>query len=248
MESASIRSGVGLGKWSIYGALFFLISSIVASMVLKGVWAVVGLAYVGAWASLMSPDAIHSLKKRRFWFFLASITVISVLAMGGEETVAVAGFNLSRAGLSAGFGMALRATTIILATTAFARTASIGGLSALFARLGVGEMGFLLGIAVNLVPLIQNTAASALLAMRLRGGFRRKRLEAMKRLVVTILVNALRHSADIACAAEARGFGGAQPAACPISITRGDRLLAAASGVFYGAMVVAQVVGANIGH
>jgi energy-coupling factor transporter transmembrane protein EcfT len=244
MENARIRSNIGLGEWSIYGALLFLVSSIAASIILKGVWAVLGLAYVGAWASLMSPDAIHSLKKRRFWFFLVSITVVSVLAMGGEEKVALAGLNLSRAGLSAGFGMALRATTIILATAAFARTASIGGLSALFARLGVGEIGFLLGIAVNLVPLIQHTASSALLAMRLRGGFRRNRIQAAKRLVVTILVNALRHSEDIVCAAEARAFGGSQPAVCPVRITRGDRLLAAATAGFYCAMGIARIVGA----
>jgi energy-coupling factor transporter transmembrane protein EcfT len=243
MENARVRSNTGAGEWSIYGALFFLVTSIAASIVLQGVWAVLGLVYVAAWASLMSPEAVHSLKKRRFWFFLVSITVISLLAMGGEETVAVAGLNLSRVGLSAGFGMALRATTIILATAAFARTASIGRLAALFARRGVGETGLLLGIAVNQVPLIQRTAASALLARRLRGGVRRKRLESLKRLVVTILVNALRHSEDIVCAAEARAFGGSQPAVCPICVTRGDRLLGAASAAFYGAIVLAHVVG-----
>jgi len=242
MEGARIQSNVGQGKWSIYGALLFLLSSIAASIALRGAGAVLGLVYVGAWATLMSPGAVHSLKKRRFWFFLASITVVSVLAMGGEETVAVGGLNLSREGLSAGVGMALRATTIILATAVFARTASIGGLSALFARLGVSEIGFLLGIAVNLVPLIQHTAASALLAMRLRGGFRRKRLEALKRLVVTILVNSLRHSEDIVCAAESRGFGEGRPSdSYRIVVTLADRVFAVASIAFYATLILIQV-------
>ncbi len=241
MENAEARPRVGLGDWSIWGSVFFLVSSLAATMALRGGWALLGLAYVAAWASLMSPTAVHSLKRRRFWFFLVSVTVISVLAMGGEETVAIAGLNLSKVGLSAGFGMAVRATTIILATTAFARTASIGGLSALFARLGVTEIGFLLGIAVNLVPLIQRTASSALVAMQLRGGFRRKRLEAVKRLVVTILVNTLRHSEDIVCAAEARAFGGAPPSVEPVALTRADRVLMIASVVFYGVVVLLQV-------
>jgi len=247
MENTEARTRVGLGEWSIWGAVFFLASSIVGSMALRGLWAVLGLLYVAAWASLMSPDAVHSLKRWRFWFFLASITVISVLAIGGGETVAIAGLNLSRVGLSAGFGMAVRATTIILATAAFARTASIGGLSALFARLGVSEIGFLLGIAVNLVPLIQHTASSALVAMQLRGGFRRKRLEAVKRLVVTILVNTLRHSEDIVCAAEARAFGGATLCVDAMSVTRADRALVIASGAFYGALAVTQILGAQMG-
>ncbi len=111
----------------------------------------------------------------------------------------------------------------------------------MFARLGVTEIGFLLGIAVNLVPLIQRTASSALVAMQLRGGFRRKRLEAVKRLVVTILVNTLRHSEDIVCAAEARAFGGAPPSVEPVALTRADRVLMIASVVFYGVVVLLQV-------
>ena len=94
MESARIRSEVGSGEWSIYGALLFLVSSIAASIVFRGVAAVIALAYVVAWCALMSPDAVRCLKRRRFWFFVASITVVSALAMGGEGGIALAGITL----------------------------------------------------------------------------------------------------------------------------------------------------------
>lgn len=243
MENTEVQRRVGLGEWSIWGALFFLVSSIAASTVLWGVWAALGLVYVLAWTSLVSPGAMHTLRKRRFWLFLISITVITSLAMGGEDTIPIAGLNLSKTGLTAALGMGLRATTIILATAVFARTASIGGLSALFARTGVSEIGFLLGIAVNLVPLIQNTASRALVAMRLRGGFRRKRLDAVKRLVVTIVVNTLRHSEDIVCAAEARAFGGTPLRVEPVAVTRADRILMIGAVAFYGVVMLLQLAG-----
>ena len=242
MQSASVRSGVGLGKWSIYGTLFFLITSIAASIVAKGLAALFVLLYVGAWSLLISPDALGTLKKGRFWFFLVSLTVISTVAMGGEETRLVAGVPVSLEGLSAGVSMAIRATTIVLATAAFARAASIASLSALFARLGLGEIGFLLGVAVNLLPAIQCTAGNVLVAMRLRGGFRRNRVQAVKRLVVTILVNSLRYSEDIVCAAEARAFGESQPAPCRIPITLADRALVLSTVLGYGTALLAQIM------
>lgn len=242
MESAGIRSGFSPGKWSIYGALFFLISSIVASIVAKGLAAPFVLLYVIVWSVLISPDSLSILKKGRFWFLLASLTVLSAVAMGGEDTRLVGGVPVSLEGLSAGVGMAIRASTIVLATAAFARAASIGSLSALFARLGVAEIGFLLGIAVNLLPAIQATAGNVLMAMRLRGGFRRNRIQAVKRLVVTILVNSLRYSEDIVCAAESRAFGESRPAAQPISVTFADRALVVSSVVVYSFMVLTPLV------
>lgn len=232
-----MRDSAGLGEWSIYGALFFLVSSIAAGMLLRGLEAAFALLYVFMWVALMSPEALHSLKKRRFWFFLVSITVITTLAVGGEEKIIVAGVSLSRDGLTMGAGMALRATTIILATNAFTRSASIGSLSALFARLGVTEIGFLLGIAMNLVPLIQSICSSVWLAMRLRGGFRRNRVRALKRMLVTILVNSLRYSEEIVCAAEARAFNGVHATPVTVHATRCDVLLLASFVSLLGSML-----------
>jgi len=237
MQSATVRAGMETGKLSIYGSLCFLAFCIAASIVASGVASLLVLIYVLAWAAFISPGVVRSFRRRRFWVFVLSLLVISTIAMGGEKDLTVAGLALSSEGLVMGVSMAVRAATIVIATTAFARTVSIGGLSALFARLGVAEIGFLLGIAANLLPLIQSMAASVFLAMRLRGGFRRRKLASLKRMVVTILVNSVRHSEEIVCAAEARAFGGVPTQPVPIEVMPADRWLFGLSAAMMVALV-----------
>ncbi|MGB5933820.1 MAG: energy-coupling factor transporter transmembrane component T [Anaerolineae bacterium] len=160
------------------------------------------------------------------------------MAIGGEKDISIAGLELSSEGIIGGLGMAIRAVTIVIATYTFARVASIGGLSSLFARLGVRELGFLLGVALNLLPLVQRTSANALLAVRLRGGFRRNRLRSLQRMAVTILVNSLRYSDDIVYAAESRAFGGVKPNKAPIVISKADRVLLLSSMMVCAAAIV----------
>lgn len=242
METTSIRSRTVLRELSIYGALFFLFYAIVGSIVLRGMGAVVFLGYVVAWSVAMAGSALKALRRPRFWVFLLMLVGVSAVAMGEERDVALLGMSLSSQGLSAGVQMGMRAVTIVVATRAFSKLASIGQLSALFARLGAGEIGFLLGTAVNLLPLIQTTTSNVLLAMRLRGGFRRHRIKAVKRMAVTILVSTLRQSDDVVCAAEARGFTGTLAYPAQIAVTVGDRVLWASSAVLMAALVAVQVV------
>ena len=119
--------------------------------------------------------------------------------------------HLSSAGLWLGLQMAARATVILTAMGVFTRRASVGGMTALLSRMGASELGFVLGLAINLLPVVQQTSANTLAAMRLRGGFRHHRLRALRLLLVTILVNVLRYGDDVICAAEARAFQGARP-------------------------------------
>jgi len=223
---------------SIYGSLFFLASSIAGSILTQGVAAVLVLAYVLTWSFLLYSEVALQLKSRRFWFFLLSLVVLSAMAIGGEKDISIAGLELSSEGIIGGLGMAIRAVTIVIATYTFARVASIGGLSSLFARLGVRELGFLLGIALNLLPLVQRTSANALLAVRLRGGFRRNRLRSLQKMAITILVNSLRYSDDIVYAAESRAFGGVQPNTAPIVISKADRVLLSSSMMVCAAAIV----------
>ena len=66
--------------------------------------------------------------------------------------------------------------------------------------------------------------------MRLRGGFRRHLLRALRRIEVTILVNCLRYGDDVVCAAGARAFSnqlaGGSLTSPRIVARRGDYLLA----------------------
>lgn len=238
MDSLRTEAGEKTPELSIYGSLFFLVFSIVGSILTRGVTAVLVLAYVLTWSFLLCSEIARQLKSRRFWFFLLSLVLLSAMAIGGEKDISIVGVELSSEGILRGIGMAMRAVTIVVATYTFARVASIGGLSSLLARLGVRQLGFLLGIALNLLPLVQRTSANALLAVRLRGGFRRNRIRSLQKLAVTILVNSLRYSDDIVCAAESRAFGGVQPNTAPIVASKADRVLIASSMMVYVAIMV----------
>jgi len=235
----SLRAETGdKAELSIYGSLFFLASSIAGSILAQGVAGLLVLAHVLTWSFLTSSEISRQLRSRRFWFFLFSLVLLSAVAVGGEKDISMAGLELSSEGILTGMGMAIRAVTIVIATSTFARVASIGELSSLFARLGMRELGFLLGTALNLLPLVQRTSANALLAVRLRGGFRRNRLRSLQKMAVTILVNSLRYSDDIVCAAESRAFGGVQPNPTPVVVTKADRVLLASSIMFYSAVML----------
>lgn len=238
MDNLRTEAGDEAPELSIYGSLFFLVSAIVGSILTQGGTAVLVLTYVLTWSFFLCSEIARQLKSRRFWFFLLSLVVLSSMAIGGEKDISIAGLKLSSEGILSGLGMAIRAVTIVIATYTFARVASIGGLSTLFARLGVRELGFLLGVALNLLPLVQRTSANALLAVRLRGGFRRNRLKSLQKMALTILVNSLRYSDDIVYAAESRAFGGVQPNTAPIVISKADRVLLLSSMMVCAAAIV----------
>jgi len=195
-------------RGGLYGALLFLVGAVTAAVVVQG-WAtaaVLGAAL--AIAIWICPAALRSLLRRRTWVLVASFVLLGGLALDEQRDVVVGIVALSSAGLGLGLQMAARATVILIAMGVFTRRTSVSDLTALLARLGAGELGFVLGLALNLLPVIQQTAANTLAAMRLRGGFRRHRLRALRLLLVTLLVNALRYGDDVVCAAEARGFQG----------------------------------------
>lgn len=77
-----------------------------------------------------------------------------------------------------------------------------------------------------MLPAVQDTATATYHALCLRGGFRRERLRAVRLLLITIVVNSLRHADDIVSAAEARAFSPGQSPAQQIQWQRSDLALA----------------------
>lgn len=201
-------------EWSavfgLYGAVLFLVGAVTAAVVSRG-WATgVVLAVVLVVTALGCPAALRPLMSRRYWTLIASLVLLGGMALDEQRDVVLWRVALSSTGLWLGLQMAARATVILTAMGVFTRRVSVGELATLLGRLGAGELGFVLGLAVNLLPVVQQTSANALAAMRLRGGFRRRRLRALRLLLVTILVNALRYGDDVIGAAEARAFQGAR--------------------------------------
>ena len=140
----------------------------------------------------------------RFWFFLLSIVVISPFVLG-EPDLFWGRVGMSRAGLAAGLGMALRAAVLMLAFGTTLGALTISQLMALFERAGLRGLGFALGVAVNLTTALQEVVAAAYHTIRLRGGWRRP-IQNTPLFLVTVIANALRYGDDVVKSAAARAF------------------------------------------
>jgi energy-coupling factor transporter transmembrane protein EcfT len=150
----------------------------------------------------------------------------------GERDILVAGLMVSRAGFWAGVWMVTRALSIALASAVFTNAVSIPEMAKLFERMRLKGLGFALGVATNLLPTIQETMETSYQAIRLRGGFRSRRLQTLKLLLIAVIAGPLRRSDDIVWAAEARAFDPDKPQTTPIPLAQADVALALLMSAF----------------
>jgi energy-coupling factor transporter transmembrane protein EcfT len=196
------------GKEQVFGTwghVAFLSWAITLSILASGARIVAVLGVVIACAALFWGGGLRPIRRPTFWFLVASALVLSPLFLG-ERDVSLLGLSFSRQGFWIGTWITLRALSIALAVGGFAYAVSADEIARLFEGVGLRGLGFAVGVAFNLLPTLEGMARNAYDAMRLRGGFRRERLRALRLLLVAILVNALRRGDEIVEAAEARAF------------------------------------------
>ena len=187
-----------LGALGHLGCLAFVLGAAVGS----GGWRVAVVCSLSlALAVGFYPTGLRPWRSLRLWAFVA-ILVLSAALLGEGDGWSLGGVLVSRRGLEAGVQMALRAVAIVTAVAGFAGSLSLSELAGLLERVGLKGLGFAFGVAVNMLPAIQDTAAVSYQALRLRGGFRRQRLRALRLLLVTVVVNSLRRAEDTVLAAE----------------------------------------------
>lgn len=203
---AKSRPSIGT-RWRLgtLGHSSCLAFALVLAVSTTGTRLVLATALVGLLAVAFQRGGFRSLASLRVWAVLALLVVPASLFVGQADLRAW-GVALSREGIAAGAQMALRALVIIIAVTGFAASVSVNEAGGLLERAGLKGLGFALGVAVNMLPTLADTSANAYHAMRLRGGWRRWRLQPVRLLLVTTVANSLRHADDIVNAAEARAF------------------------------------------
>ncbi|MGD1995971.1 MAG: energy-coupling factor transporter transmembrane component T [Anaerolineae bacterium] len=199
MRSASKKQLGPIGYLACGGA------SLAAAVAIQGWRAALAFGLAAALALAFYPSALRALRRRRFWLFTGMLVVSSALFIT-EEGPAWQGVAPSLYGLQLGLQMAFRAAAILVATRGIVEQVGISQLAALLERLGFGGLGFALGVALNALPVIGRTARNTLAALRLRGGFRRERLRALRQLLLTVVTNSLRYSGQVVVAAEARAY------------------------------------------
>ena len=123
---------------------------------------------------------------------------------------------ISIEGVQLGLQMILRAIAILVVVNGLTACVDISTLAGLFERLGLHGLGFSMGVALNLLPSLRQSATNAWHSLKMRGGLRRKRWRGLQLLAITIITNALRRSEEIALAAEARAFSPEHSRALPV--------------------------------
>jgi energy-coupling factor transporter transmembrane protein EcfT len=182
-----------------------LLSTVLLVVLSRELASLLVLAAVIIYSLWSSDGGLKVVWRWQLWLSLLPLLLLSPFAIG-QRDMSLWGIPLSGEGLRAGVYMLLRALTIAVAVGGFVNTVSVDDLVRLFERAGLAGLGFAVGVAFNMLPTLSAEARNAFDAMRLRGGFRRRRILALRTLLVVVLTNALRHADDIVCAAEARAF------------------------------------------
>lgn len=193
------------------------------------------LAAILAFGCLDRQAGLRVLANRRFWLFILSTLALAPFVLG-EADLRWGVLRLSRTGLWMGAWMALRAAALMLAFSVSLGALSVAQMVGLFNGLKLRGLGFALGVALNLGPVLRETVEATYHTLRLRGGLRRP-LHNARLFLITVIANALRYGDDVVKAASARSF---DPAA---SLPRAAPLLGRADKVF---IIGLAVVGGGV--
>jgi energy-coupling factor transporter transmembrane protein EcfT len=181
-------------------------------------------------AGVFYPLAFRRVLRPR-WALMFALLVLPP-ALVGEPDVTVWRLPMSSEGVRLGLQMGVRAVVILVAVQGLAASIDISSLAGLFERLGLHGLGFSMGVALNLLPSLQASAAHAWYSLKMRGGLRRKRWRGLQLLAITVVTNALRRAEEIALAAEARGFAPEHSRALPIKTGYLDWVIIPAAALF----------------
>jgi len=155
--------------------------------------------------AVVYPKAIRGALKPR-WLFLMLLLAAPSLFFLGELDSTFMGIRYSSEGMLAGLQIAARFVVVLVAVQGFTSAVDIAALAGLLERFGMRGLGFSTGVALNLLPYMQQSSIHAWQSLRMRGGLRRHRWRSLRLLVMTIVTNALRRAEEVALAAEARAF------------------------------------------
>ena len=164
------------------------------------------------------------------WLRIRRLALLALLALPplflvGSSDRHLWGMPYSSQGAMASMQIALRFLAMMAAIDGFTATVEIATLAGLFERLGLKGLGFSLGVAFNLLPALRQSGMNAWRSLRMRGGFRRHRRQALQNLLMTIITGALRRSEEISLAAEARAFSPERTRPLPLERGRADPYL-----------------------
>jgi len=166
----------------------------------------------------------HSFRRLLRWRWLVMVALLALppVFLLGELDGSLAGIPYSSQGLAYAGQVAGRILVVLVALDGLTSSVDIASLAGLLERAGLHGLGFSVGVALNLLPSLQQSALNAWRSLWMRGGLRKQRWRGLRLLLVTVVTNALGRAEEIALAAEARAFSPERSQALPVKAGRWD--------------------------
>jgi energy-coupling factor transporter transmembrane protein EcfT len=172
-------------------------------------------------ALLVYPHAFHSLMRLR-WLGMIILLALPPVFLLGDLDRSLAGIPYSSQGLLSGMQIALRILVVLVAIQGLTSSVDISSVAGLLERAGLHGLGFSVGVALNLLPALHQSALNAWRSLWMRGGLRQQRGRGLRLLAVTVIAGALSRAEEIALAAEARAYSPERSRSMPIRIGKWD--------------------------
>lgn len=179
---------------------------------------------------LIYPKTFRGLMRPR-WLVMIAVLSLPPMFLVGEIDRSLAGIPYSSEGLSSALQIALRILVVLVAVQGLTSAVDISSVAGLLERAGLHGLGFSVGVAFNLLPVLFQSAQNAWRSLWMRGGLRKQRWHGLRLLAVTILAGALSRAEEIALAAEVRAFSTERARSLPVKIGKWDWTILAAGVV-----------------
>jgi len=156
------------------------------------------------------------------WVVMIVLLALPTLFLVGDLDRTLFGIRYSTEGVAAAMQIALRMLVVLAAIQGLNSKVDIASVAGLLERAGMRGLGFSMGVALNLLPALLQSAQNSWRSLRMRGGLRKRRRRALLLLAVTIATGALSRSEEIGLAAEARAFSPERARSIPVKVGKGD--------------------------
>lgn len=238
-EMKPARSGLlqekNLGTVGYLAIFLSLVAAVMITPAPHLPWAALG-CLLAAW--LFFPGAFRSLLRGR-WLVMIALLALPPVFLVGEPDRSLLGVAYSSEGLLSAMQMVLRVLVVLISVQGLTSCVDIASIAGLLERAGLHGLGFSLGVALNLLPTLQQSALNAWRSLWMRGGLRKQRWRGLRLLAVTIIANALQRAEEIALAAEARAFSPERTRSLPVRVGQWDwGLLALGAIVILGLVLI----------
>jgi energy-coupling factor transporter transmembrane protein EcfT len=175
-------------------------------------------------AGLVFPLSLKRLlKPKRLILWL--VLIIPPVFYLGEIDRSLWGIGYSSQGVLASIQFAVRLLVVLVAINGFTAAIDIVSVAGMLERFGLQGLGFSLGVALNLLPTLQQSSLNTWHSLRMRGGLRHQRWRGLQLYVITVMTNTLRRAEEIALAAEGRGFSPEHSRPLPMKKGRWDQFV-----------------------